>query len=150
MTYEEALNYLQGLIRFGAVLDSRGDPEGPRYREKLLTLLETRAQLTDLRKHIVVERMLTPADWASEMCVHEGATFNLAHNFGQMLCWRPNNEFEDIDDCYLVGGGTHPGSGLPTIYESGRISAMLLAARDGITIPPPPAYKLAETRAGGI
>jgi phytoene desaturase len=128
----------------------RWDEEGPRYREKLLTLLETRAQLTDLRKHIVVERMLTPADWASEMCVHEGATFNLAHNFGQMLCWRPHNEFEDIDDCYLVGGGTHPGSGLPTIYESGRISAMLLAARDGITIPPPPAYKLAETRAGGI
>jgi phytoene dehydrogenase-like protein len=124
------------------------DEEGPRYRKKLLDLLETRAKLTDLRKHIVAERMITPADWAQDMCVYEGATFNLAHNFGQMLCWRPHNEFEDIDDCYLVGGGTHPGSGLPTIYESGRISAMLLAARDGITIPQPPPYKLAETRAG--
>ena len=27
---------------------------------------------------------------------------------------------------YLVGGGTHPGSGLPVIFESARISARLL------------------------
>ena len=27
---------------------------------------------------------------------------------------------------YKVGGGTHPGSGLPTIYESARISANLI------------------------
>jgi phytoene desaturase len=26
----------------------------------------------------------------------------------------------------LVGGGTHPGSGLPVIFESARISARLL------------------------
>jgi phytoene desaturase len=28
---------------------------------------------------------------------------------------------------YLVGGGTHPGSGLPVIFESARISCRLLA-----------------------
>ncbi|MFN7903191.1 MAG: hypothetical protein ACK5NZ_02160, partial [bacterium] len=27
---------------------------------------------------------------------------------------------------YLVGGGTHPGSGLPVIYEGARISTDLL------------------------
>jgi phytoene desaturase len=31
-----------------------------------------------------------------------------------------------------VGGGTHPGSGLPTIYESGRIAANLIARRHGV------------------
>jgi phytoene desaturase len=25
-----------------------------------------------------------------------------------------------------VGGGTHPGSGLPTIYQSGKIAAALI------------------------
>lgn len=123
----------------------RWNEEGPRYREKMLNLLEKRVKLTDLRKHIVVERVITPQDWADDMNVYEGATFNLAHNFGQMLCWRPHNEFEDIKDCYLVGGGTHPGSGLPTIFESARISATLIAERDGITIPPPSPYNLAET-----
>ena len=27
---------------------------------------------------------------------------------------------------YLVGGGTHPGSGLPVIFESARITSKLL------------------------
>jgi phytoene desaturase len=27
---------------------------------------------------------------------------------------------------YLVGGGTHPGSGLPVIFESARITSRLL------------------------
>jgi phytoene desaturase len=49
-----------------------------------------------------------------------------------MVYLRPRNKFEDIDHCYLVGGGTHPGSGLPTIYESGRISANLISRRHGI------------------
>jgi phytoene desaturase len=33
---------------------------------------------------------------------------------------------------YLVGGGTHPGSGLPVIYEGARISAKLLMDDLGI------------------
>jgi phytoene desaturase len=48
-----------------------------------------------------------------------------------MLYFRPHNEFEDLRNCYLVGGGTHPGSGLPVIYESARISADLIARRFG-------------------
>jgi phytoene desaturase len=64
------------------------------------------------------------------MNVYKGATFNLAHNIGQMLLLRPHNQFEEFKRCYLVGGGTHPGSGLPTIYESGRITAELIMKND--------------------
>jgi phytoene desaturase len=60
------------------------------------------------------------------MNVYEGATFNLAHNWAQLLYLRPRNKFDELDNCYLVGGGTHPGSGLPTIYQSGRIAANLI------------------------
>ncbi len=42
----------------------------------------------------------------------------------QMLWFRPHNRFGP--GLYLVGGGTHPGSGLPVIYEGARISARLL------------------------
>ena len=45
---------------------------------------------------------------------------------GQMLHARPRNRFNDLKQVYLVGGGTHPGSGLPVIYESARISARMM------------------------
>ncbi len=100
------------------------------YREKVLDVLETRGGLTDLRKHIVTEKMITPTDWEEDKHVYRGAVFNLAHNIGQMLYFRPHNAFEDVRNCYLAGGGTHPGSGLPTIFESGRISAGLIMQKD--------------------
>jgi phytoene desaturase len=81
----------------------------------------------DVERRTVWERVVTPDDWANHAAIYRGATFNLAHNFGQMLHRRPHNRFEDIDGVYLVGGGTHPGSGLPVIFESALITARLLA-----------------------
>lgn len=72
------------------------------------------------------ERIITPADWDARYEIYRGATFNLAHSLDQMLHLRPQNRFEDLDGVYLVGGGTHPGSGLPVIFESARISSKLL------------------------
>ncbi len=75
---------------------------------------------------------MTPQDWERDLQVFRGATFNLAHNIRQMLHWRPRNRFEDLDGVYLVGGGTHPGSGLPVIFESARITSRLLTEDLGI------------------
>lgn len=82
--------------------------------------------LNDLSERILYEKILTPVDWDQQHDIHLGATFNLAHSLDQMLHLRPRNRFEDLDGMYLVGGGTHPGSGLPVIYESARISSRLL------------------------
>ncbi len=101
-----------------------------RYRDKVLDIVERRCGLTDLRQHIEVEKIITPDDWEQKYNVYQGAVFNLAHNLTQMLYFRPHNDFDDLEHCYLVGGGTHPGSGLPTIYESGIISAGLILQRD--------------------
>ena len=43
-----------------------------------------------------------------------------------MLHFRPQHRLEEFERMYLVGGGTHPGSGLPVIFESARIGAKLL------------------------
>jgi phytoene desaturase len=96
------------------------------YRAKTLARLE-RIGLGNVEKRIRFEKMVTPVDWAGDMAIHQGATFNLAHSLDQMLCFRPHNRFEDVNGVYLVGGGTHPGSGLPVIFESARISCKLLA-----------------------
>jgi phytoene desaturase len=100
------------------------------FREQVIAAMEKRAGMTDLRAHIREEIVYTPQTW-QDMNIQFGATFNLAHSLNQMLYFRPRNKFEELDNCYLVGGGTHPGSGLPTIYESGRIAANLIARRHG-------------------
>ncbi len=102
------------------------------FRETVLDIMEKRGGMTGLRSHIVEEKVMTPADWRDDLNVYEGATFNLAHSWDQMIHLRPRNKFEEVDNCYLAGGGTHPGSGLPTIYESGRIAANLISRRHGV------------------
>jgi phytoene desaturase len=108
------------------------EKEKDAFKERILNLVIARTPMKDLREHIEEERIITPADWEKEHNIYYGATFNLAHNLTQMLYFRPRNEFEEIKNCFLVGGGTHPGSGLPTIYESARITANLLSKKHGI------------------
>lgn len=105
--------------------------ERARYRGLTLRKL-AEAGYGDLEKRIRFERIVTPADWDQKYEIYRGATFNLAHGLDQMLHLRPNNRFEDFDRVYLVGGGTHPGSGLPVIFESARISTKLLLRDLGV------------------
>lgn len=96
------------------------------WRNRIIALMAERLQVPDLAERIEVERVVTPVDWKQKVNVYNGAVFNLAHTIGQMLYLRPHNQFESIPGLYLSGGGTHPGSGLPTIVESGRIAADLI------------------------
>ena len=98
------------------------------FRDRVIAVMEKRGGMADIKSHIREEIVFTPQTW-QDMNIQFGATFNLAHSLNQMLYFRPRNKFEELDNCYLVGGGTHPGSGLPTIYESGRIAANLVARR---------------------
>lgn len=98
-----------------------------RHRFRRLALRQlNKIGLEAVEKRICWEQMITPADWEQRYEIYRGATFNLTHSLGQMLHRRPRNRFEDLESVYLVGGGTHPGSGLPVIYESARISSRLL------------------------
>ncbi len=106
--------------------------ERERFRAKTFRQIE-KAGFKDVQKRIRFERVITPDDWDTKYEIHQGATFNLAHSLDQMLHLRPHNRFEDVDGIYLVGGGTHPGSGLPVIFESARISTRLLMADLGIS-----------------
>lgn len=94
------------------------------FRRTVLQQLE-RIGIADVERRCRVQHVVTPQDW-EQQGIYRGATFNLAHNLRQMLHLRPRNRFEDLDSVYLVGGGTHPGSGLPTIYSSARITSATL------------------------
>ncbi|MGY8728600.1 MAG: phytoene desaturase family protein [Candidatus Poseidoniales archaeon] len=100
------------------------------YRELIVKQL-AKLGYDDIDDHIVSETIVTPDDWGASD-VYRGAVFNLTHDLKQMLWRRPHNRFEEANNLYIVGGGTHPGSGLPTIFESARISSKLLLADLGI------------------
>ncbi len=110
-------------------------------RESIFRTLRERTPYGDVTPHIQREMIVTPEDWEQKYSVFLGATFNMSHSWNQMLYLRPHNEFEQFSNCYLVGGGTHPGSGLPTIFESARISANLICKKYEI---PHPATKPLE------
>ncbi len=105
--------------------------EKARYRSLVLKRLQALG-IPDIEERIVFEQVLTPSDWEADLDVFRGATFNLAHSLRQMLHWRPRNRFEDLDGVYLVGGGTHPGSGLPVIFEGARITSKLMVEDLGL------------------
>lgn len=110
--------------------DDPWEEQTAKYRDEILDKIIAKTGMKDLREHIVEERIITPTDWQGAN-IFLGATFNLAHTMDQMLYLRPQNKLRGFENIYLVGGGTHPGSGLPTIYESARISANLICESYG-------------------
>ncbi len=99
--------------------------ETPRFRDLAFEQME-KIGITDVQRRIRTEKILTPQGWTEDFGLYRGATFSMAHSLDQMLHLRPHNRFEDVGQMYLVGGGTHPGSGLPVIFESARITSKLL------------------------
>jgi phytoene desaturase len=108
--------------------------ERPRFRELVLNKLVD-IGAGDIRSRIEYERIITPDNWDVDFELHKGAVFSLSHNWSQMLHLRPRNRFEELNGVYLVGGSTHPGSGLPVIFESARISSRLLLNDLGVSVP---------------
>jgi phytoene desaturase len=97
----------------------------------------------DLEPRIRAQITVTPDDWAA-MNINHGATFNLAHSLDQMLHRRPLHRVPHARNAWMVGGGTHPGSGLPVIFLSAQITANLLMKDLGRGPAITPAHGLAD------
>lgn len=98
--------------------------------------MRERFGISDLKQRIVVEHLTTPHDWKAGAdgigAINHGATFNLAHNLGQMLHKRVPHQYPGIDGLWFCGGGTHPGSGLPVIFLSAQIVSRMMCERLGV------------------
>jgi phytoene desaturase len=105
------------------------DQQKQQFRDVFIQMMEQQPEFAGISADIEEELILTPQDWMADHDVYRGATFSMAHSLDQMMYFRPHNEFEEVANLYLVGGGTHPGSGLPTIFESAKISTQLIMAK---------------------
>lgn len=91
---------------------------GEAYGDRILEALES--LLPDLRRHVVVRRQFTPADFQHELVSHHGSAFSVAPKLTQSAYFRPHNKDPKIPGLYIVGAGTHPGAGVPGVINGAK------------------------------
>jgi phytoene dehydrogenase-like protein len=101
--------------------------EGAAYRDVVLDKLE-RMGLAELRRHIAYEQIWTPADIAERYNAAGGAIYGLASNNPFSAFLRPPLRARELRGLYFVGGGTHPGGGIPLVLLSGKAVAERVCA----------------------
>lgn len=95
--------------------------EGPKVASHTIDRLE-RLGLTDLRQHIVTQKIVTPDDFTARFGNLRGEAFGLAHNLRQIGYFRPHNRHDKYTNLYFVGQSTHPGCGLPIVLMSADLA----------------------------
>ncbi len=101
--------------------------EGRPYRDLVLTKL-ARMGLDGLERHIAYEQIITPDDLEARHNAPGGAIYGLASNTPWSAFLRPPLRARDARRLYFVGGGTHPGGGIPLVLLSGRAVAQRVLA----------------------
>jgi phytoene dehydrogenase-like protein len=89
-----------------------------------------RMGLGGLREQIAYEQVWTPADIAERYNAAGGAIYGLASNTPFSAFLRPPLRARELRGLYFVGGGTHPGGGIPLVLLSGKAVAERMCADD--------------------
>ena len=105
-----------------------------RARETVIDRLAKEMGITDLREHIKFEIIHTPKTWKEKFNLVKGAAFGLSHNFWQVGYLRPHNRHAKYKNLYFTGASTHPGTGLPIVLLSARLTTERILKEMG-TIP---------------
>jgi len=90
------------------------------YRRAISRYLSD-AILPDLEANLVTSRLLTPQGFLEDYLSFKGAAFSIEPVLTQSAFFRPHNQSEDIEHLYIVGGGTHPGAGMPGVLSTARV-----------------------------
>ena len=118
--------------------------DGEAFKERVYDLLEKKAGIENIRRHVVVEQVKTPLDWRAEYNLEEGAAFGIGHGIFQVGYFRPPMASKTLRNVYFVGASTRPGTGVPLV----AIGAKLAAERIGRDLGRPLASKAVEANAG--
>jgi phytoene dehydrogenase-like protein len=79
--------------------------------------------VVDLAEHIKFEESYAPLEWRDLYNLEKGSAFGLSHNFMQVGYLRPQNRHNRYRNLYFVGSSTHPGTGLPIVLLSARLTS---------------------------
>jgi phytoene desaturase len=105
------------------------------------------AGITNLQEHIKFEVSYTPRHWRSLYNLARGAAFGLSHSFMQVGYLRPHNRHGRYRNLYFVGASTHPGTGLPMVLLSARLTTQRIVKETGV---PGPVLNVNDTATPGL
>jgi diapolycopene oxygenase len=90
-----------------------------KYKEVVIDKLE-RFGLTDIRKHIVYEQMLTPIDIEKMYYSNRGSVYGVVSDMKKNFAFKMPQRSTKYNNLYFVGGSTNPGAGMPMVLLSGQ------------------------------
>ncbi|MEL6751502.1 MAG: phytoene desaturase, partial [Pseudomonadota bacterium] len=101
------------------------------YRAKIQKHLEDTI-MPGLGDHVVTSRLMTPDDFVSDLNAPHGAAFGPEPIITQSAWFRPHNQSEEVANFYLVGAGTHPGAGVPSVITSAKVLDEIVPHGDSV------------------
>ncbi|MBA2513153.1 MAG: phytoene desaturase [Solirubrobacterales bacterium] len=110
----------------GGRIDWEREADG--LRDAVVSDFETTFGLTGLDASIRVEHRMTPRDFESELGAAHGNAFAVEPTLHQSAYFRQPNRDRHVEGMYYVGGGTHPGAGIPGVLLSAEVTANLVVA----------------------
>ena len=99
--------------------------EMARYKAKVAQILEAQV-MPGFSDTITCEEVFTPHTFKERYLSPYGAGFSLEPRIFQSAWFRPHNISEDFKNLYLVGAGTHPGAGIPSVVTSSEVLTQLV------------------------
>ncbi|MEM9731931.1 MAG: phytoene desaturase [Pseudomonadota bacterium] len=94
--------------------------EAEPYRQRIEAYLE-KTVMPGLKGSVVTSKIQTPEDFRDRLNAPLGAAFGPEPLFTQSAWFRPHNVSEEAEGFYLVGAGTHPGAGVPSVVTSAKV-----------------------------
>lgn len=108
-----------------------GDPWDAAQTDELAAAvvedLETSFGLHGLAASTVVEHRMTPVDFRDRLGAADGNAFAIEPTLHQSAAFRVPNRHPRVRGVYAVGGGSHPGAGVPGVLFGAEVTAGLIA-----------------------
>ena len=106
--------------------------KGDAFVEKVLMSLQSEGHIPELMQRIVYKKFITPDYFENTLNAYVGNGFGVEPVLIQSAYFRPHNRSEDVRNLYLVGQGTQPGGGTPSVMMSAKMTARVIARDYGI------------------
>lgn len=100
---------------------------GDELRDAVVRDMEDSYGMSGLGASVRVEHRMTPEDFKRELGAVDGNAFAVEPTLHQSAYFRRPNRDRSVGGLFHVGGGTHPGAGIPGVLMGAKVTAELAA-----------------------